>query len=982
MDNEEYDEFGNYLGPDLSDVDTDDEQSLRHPSGGVSPPMDRDNVPMSPLDTDTAPHPDMDWEVAEGASAQQVVLHEDKKYYPTAVEVYGEEVEALVQEEDTQPLTEPIIKPIKAKKFQIVEKDLPATTYRKEFLVDLLGFPDMVRNVVLAGHLHHGKTTFLDGLVNETHPRSYDGYHSLRYTDTHLLEVGRELTIKSAPMTLALSTTRGKSYAFNIMDTPGHVDFIDELAAACRLADGLVLVVDVVEGVMVNTERIIRYAVQERLPIVLVLNKIDRLIVELKLPPNDAYHKLKHTVESVNAVIRACPGADNQPHLSPERGNVCFASSRGGWCFTLPSFAQLYIDTWELPLSAHDFALRLWGDVYYNEERRSFHRKSSRGKFTRSFVHFILNPLYKLYSQVLGQEKSLPHHLAALGIYLKPRQLTLDPNDLLFLVLRQFFGPPTGFVDMCVTHLPSPLAAAPHKTESTYTGPMDDAYAQAIRTCDPDGPLLVYVAKLYPDESAERFYALGRVMSGRVEVNQTVRVLGEGYSTLDDEDMSVQRISHLWLYESRYKIEVPALTAGAWVLLGGVDATIYKTATLTDGRPRVPDDVHIFRPLQLPSAAVFKVAIEPVNPSEHPRLLEGLRKLNKSYPLLTTRVEESGEHIVLGAGELYLDCALYDLRKLYADIEINVADPSVRFCETVVETSSLKCYAETPNKKNKLTMVSEPLDKGIAEDIEQGRVSTQWTNREVGKFFQSRYDWDILAARSVWAFGPAVQGPNVLMDETLPSEVDKALLGSVRDSITQGFQWAAREGPLCDEPIRNVKFKVLGADLAPEAIFRGGGQIIPTARRVCYSSFLMATPRLMEPMYYVEVQAPGDCVSAVYTVLARRRGHVTQDFPKPGSPLYTIKAYIPVIDSFGFETDLRAHTQGQAFCQQVFDHWQVVPGDPLDKSIVVKPLEVSPTPMLARDFMLKTRRRKGLSEDVTIAKYFDDPMLLQYAEQL
>ncbi|KAJ1655200.1 U5 small nuclear ribonucleoprotein component [Dispira simplex] len=135
-------------------------------------------------------------------------------------------------------------------------------------------------------------------------------------------------------------------------------------------------------------------------------------------------------------------------------------------------------------------------------------------------------------------------------------------------------------------------------------------------------------------------------------------------------------------------------------------------------------------------------------------------------------------------------------------------------------------------------------------------------------------------------------------------------------------------------------------------------------------------------MYYIEVQAPGDCVSAVYTVLARRRGHVTQDFPKPGSPLYTIKAYIPVIDSFGFETDLRAHTQGQAFCQQIFDHWQVVPGDPLDKNIVVKPLEVSPTPMLARDFMLKTRRRKGLSEDVTIAKYFDDPMLLKYAEQL
>lgn len=82
----------------------------------------------------------------------------------------------------------------------------------------------------------------------------------------------------------------------------------------------------------------------------------------------------------------------------------------------------------------------------------------------------------------------------------------------------------------------------------------------------------------------------------------------------------------------------------------------------------------------------------------------------------------------------------------------------------------------------------------------------------------------------------------------------------------------------------------------------------------------------MEPVYYVEVQAPSDCISAVYTVLARRRGHVTQDIPKAGSPLYTVKALIPVIDANGFETDLRTATQGQAFCLQVFDHWSIVPG--------------------------------------------------------
>ena len=120
-----------------------------------------------------------------------------------------------------------------------------------------------------------------------------------------------------------------------------------------------------------------------------------------------------------------------------------------------------------------------------------------------------------------------------------------------------------------------------------------------------------------------------------------------------------------------------------------------------------------------------------------------------------------------------------------------------------------------------------------------------------------------------------------------------------------------------------MKFKILDAQIATEAIQRGGGQIIPTARRVAYSAFLMATPRLMEPYFFVEVQSPADCVSAVYSVLARRRGHVTHDAPVPGSPLYSIKAFMPAIDSFGFETDIRTHTQGQAFCLSVFHHWQV-----------------------------------------------------------
>lgn len=127
------------------------------------------------------------------------------------------------------------------------------------------------------------------------------------------------------------------------------------------------------------------------------------------------------------------------------------------------------------------------------------------------------------------------------------------------------------------------------------------------------------------------------------------------------------------------------------------------------------------------------------------------------------------------------------------------ADPSVSFCETVVETSSIKCFSETPNKKNKITLIAEPLEKGVAEDIEKGKVSMNMEKRRIAEYFQTHYEWDVLAARSIWAFGPDMNGPNILIDDTLPSEVDKKALNTVKDYIIQGFQWATREGPLCDE---------------------------------------------------------------------------------------------------------------------------------------------------------------------------------------
>ena len=743
----------------------------------------------------------------DGGPSNAVVLHEDKQYYPTAQQTYGADVETMVQEEDAQPLSQPIIAPIVQKKFTVQEADLPPVTFGRDFMTDLMSFPEQIRNIAFAGHLHHGKTALMDMLVLQTHDitdrleqktgKKRD--EQLRYTDVHVLERERGLSVKAAPMSLVLQGTRGKSHLFNILDTPGHVNFVDEVAASLRLVDGVVLVVDVVEGVQVNTEQIIKHAVLEDLPLVLLINKMDRLILELKLPPNDAYFKLKHVIEEVNTMIEnTLPGQGEKRRVSPEKGNVAFASSSMGWCFTLASFAKMYAESYPT-VNASEFGARLWGDIFFNPKSRKFTRKSIEERAKRTFVNFVLEPIYKLYSHTISESPGdLKKTLAGLGIELKPSQYKADAKVLLKLVCERFFGDAAGFVDMVVRHVPSPLEGARRMLDRYYSGPLYSKVAASMESCNQEGPLVVHVTKLFNTSDATGFHAFGRVMSGTARSGQQVRVLGENYTTDDEEDMTNSTISDVWIAETRYNIPTSGVPAGNWVLLGGVDNSIVKTATLIPPRLEEDEDAYIFQPLKHFTESVFKVAVEPINPSELPKMLDGLRRVNKSYPLITTKVEESGEHVILGTGELYMDCVLHDLRRLYSDMELKVSDPVTRFCETVVETSAIKCYAMTPNKKNKITFLAEPLDDGIAQDIESGRLSMT-DARKAGKILQENYGWDLMASRSIWAFGPEDRGPNILQDDTLPTEVDKRLLGTVRDTIRQGFNWGTREGPLCEE---------------------------------------------------------------------------------------------------------------------------------------------------------------------------------------
>lgn len=1000
-----YDEFGNYVGPDQSDSDSD---SLQLPELKSSSAADADLPQTGP---NTAIGSVQDTTAAEEQqNTKAIILAEDKQYYPSAEDVFGPDTEVLVEEEDSQPITQPIVEPRVELSSGFFEKEdsVPPPKYSRAFLVNaILPNPDLNRNIALVGHLHHGKTSFADMLFDFSHEMPWqkldDRELPVRYMDTRYDEQDLRISIKTTSATFLLQTSMEKSYGITILDTPGHINFLDEVIAAMNLVDGVVVLVDVAEGIMMGTDVILRKAAELQLDIVLVISKLDRLCLELRLPPAEAYDKIRHIIDGVNDVITPY----GLPVLSPAKGNVAFSSATERICFTLPQFSETYIQmnggSEKFPMSKKQLARRLWGDVYYDKSTRKFTREDMGGFGIRTFVSFVLEPFYKLHTAILSEDvedladflsrndllrKSRRHRLGPTLGNVDRQVLTDDVKAVLKNINRSTFGmgEMTGFVEMLVSHIQSPVDAAKRKIEVMGGARLraleyfDSEWTSALMSCDgsQSAPLTGYVGKLIANEKGTQYDCLFRVFSGRVCPGDNVCVLGNSYDRKTNaEDQTTVAVEKVFIPCGRFKIEVDDAVAGQLVLISGVDDAVFKSATIVSDSHAACQEALALRPLQeyLPTPVV-KVAVEPVRPSDLPKMISCLRKCVNSYPGLVTKVEETGEHTLIGSGELYMDCVLRDLRELQGKIEVKVSDPVVPFAETVSETSALKCYADTPNGQNKIEMVAEPLDETVLKALDDGSMVS---NGNDPKDLRD-YGWDALAAKSLWTFGPDTsRGPNALLNDVLIQDTRKNV-EEVRDSIVQGFAWATREGPLSDEPVRGVKLRLLDANIAMNESGRSPAQIIPTCRRVAYSSILTACPRLMEPMYLSEIICPTESLNVVYMLVSRRRGVVISEVDVAGTPLKRVVIHMPVLDSFGFEPDLRNLTHGSAFCLQMFDHWSVVPGDPLDRNVELRPLEPAGRRELARECMVKTRRRKGMPDDVSITKYFDDPLLLELAK--
>jgi len=713
------------------------------------------------------------------------------------------------------------------------------------------------------------------------------------------------------------------------------------------VTDGALVVVDCIEGVCVQTETVLRQAISERIKPILFVNKLDRVFLELHMDPEEAYQNFSRAIESVNVVIATYNDEKlGDVQVYPDKGTVGLGSGLHGWGFGIAKFANMYSSKFGVP--KEKLMTKLWGDNYFNPKTKKWGTRALKDgkRQERAFCSFILKPIATLFDAIMNEKTAIyTKMLKSLNVTLPKDAVDLKQKPLLKRVMQTWLPAATQLLQMIVNHLPSPRTAQAYRMENLYSGPLDDEAAVAVKACDPKGPLMMYVSKMVPTSEKGRFYAFGRVFSGTIATGQMVRIMGPDFVLGKKTDLYCKKVQRTILMMGRYVEQLADAPCGNIVGLVGVDSYLLKAGTIS-----TYEQAHPFVTMKYSVSPVVRVAVEVCNAQDLPKLMEGLKRLAKSDPLVLCYTAPTGEHVVAGAGELHLEICLKDLQEDFMKgAPVKISEPVVSFSETVREETDMDIIAKSPNKHNRIYLRAKPLEQKFVEAVDNKDITMEQEMKVRARNMADNFGWDITEARKTWTFGcPPDALANCLVDSTKAVQY----LNEIKDSMIGAFIQATASGIICEETMRGIRFDVQDVTMHADAIHRGAGQIMPPTKRAMYACQIRSSPAILEPMFIADITVPQSALAGVYNTLNARRGTVEGKEDRPGTPLCKIKAFLPVLESFGFTGLLRANTGGQAFPQLIFSHWQMVNGNPYEEG------------SFAQGIVTKVRKRKGLKEEL------------------
>jgi elongation factor 2 len=747
-------------------------------------------------------------------------------------------------------------------------------------------------------------------------------------------------------------------FTVNLVDSPGHVDFNAEVTSALRMTDGALVVVDVIDGVSVQTETVLRQALREKVRPVLMLNKVDRLLLQKQFTPEEVYNRFIEVIDEVNTLVAESPGI---PPLSLEDGTVAFGSGYFQWGASMDTFVS-HVD----PLLSDRLA-------------RAKMRKRLAKK--ANFCKIVLGPIFRVHSELgLLHSSSEPPNdvsewLKAHNAKIEKRGCqplwppesqkgALTPRKALKLAMSGMLPAATALVEMIAMRLPSPIEAQQLRVDALCPeidngdsseddidnddGHDDDhgrksADAQAamvtrklVRRCRSDAPLVIYVSKIcQPSEAGSRHgggLAVCRCFSGTVRAGQMVRVAGP-----NGRSAKVTAVSRC---VGKSMESVGFGTAGQIFALSGVAGLLRKNGTLTDCT-----QVASLKGMSFSVSPVVQKSVRPAEPKHLQKMVDALRKTAQAdQTALFFRDPETGQHVLAGAGELHLDVLLNSVEEVH-NVRVVASEPMVSFRESVRSLSSVRALKKSANKLNRVWFTAQPLSRDLVDEMDSGRVDTK-DMKQFARHLVEQHGWDKKDAQRIWAIGPEPLAQSkgggggddddadasglptcILVNSTVGLQIP----GDVQDTISTAFKRVCREGVLAGEQLYGVRFDLVDGMFHKDSNHRSGAQLDPAARSAMRGAFAYASPVIVEPLYRLEVTGPADAINASYGELTgRRRGVIDCTTLNDAGTLGTVVARMPIRHAFGLTDTLRGITSGKAFLMTSFSGWSDVDGDVLD----------------------------------------------------
>ncbi|KAH7419141.1 P-loop containing nucleoside triphosphate hydrolase protein [Cadophora sp. MPI-SDFR-AT-0126] len=833
-----------------------------------------------------------------------------------------------------------------------------------EKLVALQRNPDGIRNICILAHVDHGKTSLTDALIATNGIISPKLAGKIRYLDSRPDEQTRGITMESSAISLFFSmlrrsapdaTPEQKEYLINLIDSPGHIDFSSEVSTASRLCDGAVVLVDAVEGVCSQTVTVLRQTWVEHMKPLLVINKMDRLITELKMTPGEAYIHLNKLLEQVNAVLgsffqgermeedlnwrervderiaaaaakekekadrEAVNGStsvdtesiattsndfeekdDEDIYFAPEKNNVIFSSAIDGWAFTVRQFASLYEKKLGIKRTAMEKVL--WGDFYLDPKtKKVLGQKHLKGRNLKPmFVQLVLDQIWAVYQATTGGDKgkgdpAMTEKITkSLNITLPPHiTRSRDPRAILTTLFGAWLPLSTALLVSVIESLPSPPVAQEERLPALIDDSPGSTFVDSIirnaminSKSSTSDPVVAYISKmvsipeselpenkrrgaLSPEEAREmgrrkraeiaraqalengdasdpvggitdaigeasledtnaeeekqsdREHLIGfaRIYSGTLSVGDSVYVLPPKFTPENPHNTpEPQRVTvtALYLLMGRGLEPLTSVPAGVVFGIGGLEGHVLKSGTICS---QLEGSVNLAG-VNMASKPIVRVALEPVSPADLDKMINGLKLLVQSDPCAEYEQFESGEHVLLTAGELHLERCLTDLRERFAKCEIQAGEPIVPYRETIIRAEEMKppankelgrgtVVAVTTSKQVTIRLNVRPLPAEVSEFLSKnsGAIKRLYSDRQAAekgieahgdKEDPEREDVDdvidstkvlslpdfkkqlqatfegVKGQRDIWttaveritAFGPRRTGPNLLIDAT------------------------------------------------------------------------------------------------------------------------------------------------------------------------------------------------------------------------